>query len=66
MRHYYVPKSSLEEGDNSEKHKRCTKPRNKKPKLCTKPHKLKQKPRDDKLKQKPCDATLLQGTKLKL
>ena len=59
MRHYYVPKSSLEEGDNSEKHKRCTKPRNKKPKLCT-------KPRDNKLKQKPCDATLLQGTKLKL
>ena len=59
MRHYYVPKSSLEEGDNSEKHKPCTKPRNKKPKLCT-------KPRDNKLKQKPCDTKLLQGTKLKL
>ena len=55
MSHYYVPKSSLEKGDNSEKHKRCTKPCNNKP-----------KPRDNKLKQKPCDATLLQGTKLKL
>ena len=62
MRRYYVPKTSLEEGDNSEKHKRCTKPRNNKPK----PRDNKPKPRDDKLKRKPCDATLLQGTKLKL